>query len=292
MQPVAAPPRDPAPSRTAYRMQRLWLTPFFRFFMRVGLPLGLIVAFGAIYFANPQNRLALNETFAELRSSIEERPEFAVRLMAIDGASRAVADDIRVAVPLEFPLSSFDLDIDEIWKTVTALDAVKSADVRIKSGGVLSIDVQERLPAIIWRSQRGLELLDDSGTFIALLDNRHAYPRLPLIAGEGADKAVKEALNLIATAAPLASQTVGLIRVGERRWDLLLERDQRILLPPENPIPAIERVIALHLARNLLDRDVLVVDMRQPSRPTIRMNTTAAETFRQVRGDLIGGLNE
>jgi cell division protein FtsQ len=30
--------RDPAPSRWAYRMQRLWLTPLFRVTMRVGMP--------------------------------------------------------------------------------------------------------------------------------------------------------------------------------------------------------------------------------------------------------------
>ena len=35
--------RDPAPSRWAYRMQRLWLTPMFRVLCRVGLP-GVVLA--------------------------------------------------------------------------------------------------------------------------------------------------------------------------------------------------------------------------------------------------------
>jgi cell division protein FtsQ len=30
--------RDPAPTKMAYRMERLWLTPVFRALMRVGVP--------------------------------------------------------------------------------------------------------------------------------------------------------------------------------------------------------------------------------------------------------------
>ena len=39
----AAPRRDPAPSRWAYRMNRLWLTPLFRAALRVGLPAFLVI---------------------------------------------------------------------------------------------------------------------------------------------------------------------------------------------------------------------------------------------------------
>jgi cell division protein FtsQ len=273
-------------------MQRLWLTPSIRRFLRVGLPILFITGIIGLYFSNFENRERLSATVAEFRSSIEARPEFSVRMMAIDGASRNVSAAIRSTVPLDFPVSSFDLDIEAIWRDVTAIDAIRLAEIRIKSGGVLSIEVVERLPAIIWRSPRGLELLDETGAFIAVLDNRHAFPNLPLIAGDGADKAVNEALNIIATSKPLSDRVLGLVRIGDRRWDLFLDRDQRILLPTDNPIPALERVIALDQAKTLLERDLLAVDMRHSKRPTIRLNTTATEAFRQMRGDLLGGLNE
>jgi cell division protein FtsQ len=49
--------------------------------------------------------------------------------------------------------------------------------------------------------------------------------------------------------------------VGERRWDVVLDRDQRILLPETEPGRALERVLALDQAQDLLDRDV-TVDLR------------------------------
>jgi cell division protein FtsQ len=75
----------------------------------------------------------------------------------------------------------------------------------------------------------------------------------------------------------------GLVRVGERRWDVVLDRDQRILLPEADPVPALERVIALDEATELLARDVAVVDMRNPSRPTLRLTAAAMEELRRLR---------
>jgi hypothetical protein len=56
----------------------------------------------------------------------------------------------------------------------------------------------------------------------------------------------------------------GLVRIGERRWDVVLDRDQRILLPADRRRGALERVIALDEAHELLARDIAVVDMRNP----------------------------
>ena len=52
-----------------------------------------------------------------------------------------------------------------------------------------------------------------------------------MVAGEGADKNIAEARALLASAMPLADRLRGLIYVGERRWDLALDRNQRIMLP-------------------------------------------------------------
>ena len=70
----------------------------------------------------------------------------------------------------------------------------------------------------------------------------------------------------------------------------MLDRDQRILLPSESPVAALDRVIALNDAQDMLNRDVAVVDMRNTNRPTLRMNEEAAESLR--RGNTIISTNE
>ncbi len=46
---------------------------------------------------------------------------------------------------------------------------------------------------------------------------------------------------------------------------------------------ALQRVIALHQAQEMLDRDIAVVDMRLGDRPTLRLNPPA---LAQLRPDL------
>jgi cell division protein FtsQ len=281
---------DPAPSRLKYRLQRWMLTPGIRFGLKFGVPLCLAVAATGAFLADAGRRDMVQEVMSSIRASIEERPEFMVNVMAIDGAGASVAQDVREVLPLDFPVSSFDLDLAQIRTQIEALDPVKSADVRIRPGGILQIDLEERVPALIWRNYEGLALLDETGAHVAELGRRAMNPELPLIAGRSANLMADEALQLIATARPLGSRLRGLVRIGERRWDVVLDRGQRIMLPAIKPIPALERVIVVSEVQDLLERDVAVVDMRIAARPTVRMTENAVENWWRIRELNEGGL--
>tara|TARA_R100000789_G_scaffold8056_1_gene12166 strand:+ start:1033 stop:1359 length:327 start_codon:yes stop_codon:yes gene_type:complete len=103
------------------------------------------------------------------------------------------------------------------------------------------------------------------------------------VVGEAANQRVSEALELIRTAAPLGERLRGLVRMGERRWDVVLDREQRILLPETQAVQALERVIALEGAQDVLARDVARVDMRLAQRPTVQMNKDATQELWRIR---------
>lgn len=284
MQPMNAPRKaDPAPSRWSYRLQRLMLTPIFRLFLRVGLPVTLSFLIGTVYMADQARRENLSLAVAEIWTEIENRPEFMVNAMAVDGVSPELNREIRAVLPVELPTSSFDLDLAAIRDTVRDLPAVKEVSVRIRNGGQLQIDVDQRVPAVLWRTREGLMLLDETGAHVAPAMARVDHPDLPIIAGAGADKAVPEAFAILAAARPFAARLRGLVRIGERRWNVELDRDQRIKLPATNPVQALERVIALDQVQDLLERDVAVIDVRLASRPTIKMNKSASEQWWRVQ---------
>ena len=236
------PRRDPAPSRWAYRLNRMWLTPAFRLAVRAGLPLALTAAVAGLWMADAGRRQALFDTYAELRSEFQNRPEFMVNLVSIEGASPLLAEAIRAGLGFELPKSSFGIDLGETRALVETFDAVERADLRIVAGGVLQINVTERLPALVWRAPDGVWLVDAGGHRVARIGARSLRGDLPLIAGEGAAASASEALALVQAAGPLVPRLRGLVRMGERRWDLVLDRDQRILLPEDNPVRALERL--------------------------------------------------
>ncbi len=281
---------DPAPSRLKYRLQRWMLTPGIRFGLKYGVPLCLMLAAGGAFLADGSRREMVGDNLRALWAAIEERPEFMVNVMAIDGAGTSVAQDVREVMPLEFPVSSFDLDLAQIRMQIESLDPVKTANVRIRPGGILQNDVEERRPALIWRNHEGLALLDDTGAHVAELGRRAMHPDLPLIAGESADLVAGEALALFATARPLGTRLRGLVRIGKRRWDVVLDRGQRIMLPQDQPVQALERVIVVSEVQDLLERDVAAVDMRIAARPTVRMTENAVENWWRIREMNEGGL--
>ena len=106
---------------------------------------------------------------------------------------------------------------------------------------------------------------------------------LPLIAGDGAEEHIAEALEIFDAAGPLITRVRGLVRMGERRWDVVLDRDQRIMLPELGALQALERVIALERAQGVLTRDVARVDMRLAKRPTVQMTDEATQTWWEIK---------
>ena len=276
--------RDPAPSRWQYRMQRLWLTPLFRVVCRLGLPLTVValIATGVLY--SDARRAAIVQGFVDLRTKFEQRPEFRVGLLSVEGASRDLTDAVRAKLALKLPQSSFDLDMTELRARAEALDAVASAELRVRSGGVLQVIVTERVPVVVWRGATGLQLLDATGHRVAGLSSRTDRADLPLVAGEGADAVMPEALAIFDTARPISERVRGLVRVGARRWDLILDRDQRIMLPSVNPVVAVEHLLALNAAEKLLERDILSIDLRNQDRPAIRLAPFAMNEVRRAQG--------
>ncbi|OCX66046.1 cell division protein FtsQ [Thioclava sp. SK-1] len=274
--------RDPAPSRLAFRLQRLWLTPLVRSVVRIGAPIFVVVLGVGLYFGDEGRRATIWQHFIDAKRAVQTRPEFMVSALKIEGAGEEVDAAIRTMLPVTLPASSFDLDLDAYRNTVLRLDAVADVSMVIRPGGILEADVREREPAILWRTAGGLEMLDPEGHRVATLLERDLRPDLPLVAGKGADRAVPEALRILIASGPLLPRIRGLIRVGERRWDLALEDDQRIMLPADNPIPAIERLLALDAAEDLLARDFTHLDLRNNERPTIRLSSPGLETYRTV----------
>ena len=276
--------RDPAPSRLAYRLNRMMLRPIMRRLIHIGIPAFLAALVAGIWLSDETRRAHLTGGIDGIVDKVQHREAFMVKMMTIEGASPVVDKGLRAMLPVELPASSFDIDLDTLRERVLKLDAVEAVDLRIKPGGILSAVVTERVPVVMWRHARGIELLDKTGHRVASATSREVRGDLPIIAGEGADRAAAEALALIDAAGPILPRLRGLERVGERRWDVVLDRGQRIKLPADGALQALERAIALDRAQDMLARDIAVVDLRHAARPVVRLGLEAQNAIRVARG--------
>jgi cell division protein FtsQ len=65
---------------------------------------------------------------------------------------------------------------------------------------------------------------------------------------------------------------------------MVLDRNQRLLLPEDRPVQALERLLALDQAEDLLGRDLAAIDLRDEKRPILRLGEDALLQARRARG--------
>ena len=275
--------KGPGPSKLTYRLSRAWAKPILRNATLVYLPLIALAIAGWRVAADDGWRGMIEARIVSVVEQIAARPEFAVRGVAVFGGSDDLQADVRRALDIQPGMSSLKLDVEELRLRVEALGAVETATVQFDPQGTLRITVVERIAVVlVRRTDGGLVMLDKNGVEIGPAERRADHPELPVIRGPGAQDRVGEVIALLGGAPGIVPRLRALIRVGERRWNLELDRGMTIKLPETGGVEALSRIMALHYGEELLDRDIEVIDMRLPERPALRMKPEAAETY-QIR---------
>ena len=278
---------DPAPSIISYRLMRFMLIPRLRLILTLGIPSLVIFCGVLVLFLNINVQENIGALKKELKLALVERPEFLIKVASVDGASAELAHEIREIMPLDFPVSYFDLDIKYLHKVLNEIPAVATAAIKVTVSGVLQIDISERTPAFIWRKDDVISVIDEKGKFIRLTNSRLDYPELPLIIGESANLATAEISSLIEDNQYFLNQVRAFVRVGERRWDLVLENNLRIMLPQIEFLAAFDRLMVMGQSGSLFSNQISSIDMRLVERPTIRVGAVSMDPLKyNSSGDL------
>jgi cell division protein FtsQ len=275
--------KGPGPSKLTYRLSRAWAKPTVRNAALVYLPLVALAIAGWRVAAHDGWRGMIEAKIVSAVEQIAARPEFAVRGVAVLGGSDDLQAKVRRAVDIRPGMSSLKLDVEELRRRVEALGAVETATIQFDPQGTLRVAVVERIAVVLFRyTDDRLVMLDKGGVEIGPAGQRADHPELAVIRGPGAQDRVGEVIALLGVAPDIVPRLRTFIRVGERRWNLELDRGMTIKLPETGSVEALSRIMALHYGEELLDRDIEVIDMRLPDRPTLQMMPEAAETF-QIR---------
>ena len=281
---------DPAPSKVAYLANRIWLKKSSRrsFFIMILISIVLFVLIG---LSNRSNfSLVIKKNTDKIIQYVKLSPIFEVVNLSVISEDPNVIEKISSTLALNFPISSLDIDVEVLRLKVELIDLVESASVRLTSNGLVEVDVKIRKPVAIQRLGTRLMLIDARGIKVDEVLSRSQRLDLPLLVGKGAEKCVDEALHLLLEIKDLLSRVRGLVRVGERRWDIILNRGQVILLPEKNPLNAIRKIISLQEGQKILDRNISYLDFRNINRPVLGLSEETSKELKEIRS-LVRGEN-
>lgn len=193
---------------------------------------------------------------------------FGIQSIQIAGSSET--SESAVMEKLAFGGSLVGFDVAEAQKRVATLPWVQHATVRKFYPGTLAVDIVERTPFALWQRADEVVLIDKSGTEIVPLDDSR-FGALPFTVGEGANLKAAAFLDTILAEPQIAAQMRAAVLVADRRWDLHLENGVTVKLPEKDLSAALTQLVSLNEQRQLLARDLIVVDLRLPDRVTVRL---------------------
>jgi len=139
----------------------------------------------------------------------------------------------------------------------------------------LQIGLRERAPFALWQKEGRIFVIADDGTVL----EPYVTPslvQLPLVVGSGAQHRAKELIGALNAYPAIRDLVWASVLVGERRWNLRLKNGVEVRLPEGDVGPALHRVATLAREKNLLTRDITIIDLRIADRVSVRLSEHAA----------------
>ncbi|HEY7247571.1 MAG TPA: cell division protein FtsQ/DivIB [Xanthobacteraceae bacterium] len=195
--------------------------------------------------------------------------------VALTGNHHLTREEVLAIAGITGRTSLLFLDVEQARRRLKENPWVSDATLLKLYPRELQISIKERAAFALWQKHGAVSVVADDGTVL----EPYAAPRLlalPLVVGAGAEKDAKAHITLLNSYPGLRDLVRASVLVGERRWNLRLKNGLEVRLPETGVAAALERLVALDREKNLLTRDIAVVDLRLPDRVTVRLSDAAA----------------
>lgn len=164
------------------------------------------------------------------------------------------------------------VDIGKAREEMQRLPWVKTVEIERRLPHFLLVNLTERKPIAVWQNQGVYKPIDSDGQIVETTVRK--LNGLPLILGAEAPEKTPEFLNFLAQEPELLRRVKAGIRIGKRRWNVILDDlDDGITvrLPESDPASEWGRLARLNKTQQLLDRDISMVDLRQPDKLVVHV---------------------
>jgi cell division protein FtsQ len=250
----------------------------------IGSAAGAAVILGSISYGavKGDHVPAVVAALKDARDAAANTAGFRITAVALAGNHHVSREEVLAIAGVTGTASLLFLDVDQARDRLKTNPWISDASVLKLYPGQLQIVVREREAFALWQKQGRVSVIADDGTvlepFVA-----PRLSRLPLVVGSGAQTRAREFLTLLEPYPALRETVLAAVLVGERRWNLRLKNGIDVELPETDAASALERFVTLDRQKNLVTRDIQVIDLRLPDRVTVRLSDVAA----QARSDAL-----
>jgi len=203
---------------------------------------------------------------------------FGVKAITISGIARLDEKEVLDIAGIT-PKSSLPfLDVEDARARLQRAPLVQSVGVRKFYPNRVVIDVVERGPVALWQRDGDVSIVAEDGAALDELKDARLN-NLPFVVGKGANKRLKEYLTILDAAQELRPRIAAGVFVSERRWNLRMKSGLDVKLPEADPAAAMATLLKLEREGRILEKDILYLDLREPTRVFARLSSDAADAW-------------
>ncbi len=234
---------------------------------RLGLMLGGVLTLGVsgIFLWNvgwPQRQAtrlvdAVYQYTADLGFNLDD--------IIVEGRHFATRSDILDAMQVRRGMPILAIDRTAMLQRLENLPWLADVAVERRLPHTLYVRLYERQPLARWQFQNRVQVIDLEGKPLPPAAPRD-FAELPLVVGEGAAENAIDLLVFLEIYPKVKQLMRAAVRVGDRRWDLILEPGITVKLPEGQEDEGLKRLADLIENQQILTRDVTGIDLRADDR--------------------------
>jgi cell division protein FtsQ len=197
---------------------------------------------------------------------------FGIAQVHLTGNKRTPTESIMAALNLHRGQPIFGAGIRDARARVMQLPWVADAEVRRRYPDDISVRIIEKLPYALWQApDMKVWVVERDGGLITTEGIRE-FRRLPVLLGAGGASAA-DIVEAVAGHRAISARVRAYQRVGERRWNLILDDGVIVQLPEANWAGELDALEHLIIDKGILERDVVQIDLRAPAQYVFTLKT-------------------
>jgi cell division protein FtsQ len=198
-------------------------------------------------------------------SDLATQAGFGISKVHLVGARHTPPGTVLTTLGFRLGQSIFGADVHAARERLLGLDWIKSAEVRRRYPDDITVTVVEKKPFALWRDAAGhIWVIERDGSLIT--DKGYEeFLKLPHFIGTGAPKNAAAIVDALPGHRAVAARLEGMQRVGERRWNLVLDNGVVVQLPEKGWRKELDTLESLIVDKGILERDVTQIDLRSPT---------------------------
>ncbi|MCI5060164.1 MAG: FtsQ-type POTRA domain-containing protein [Alphaproteobacteria bacterium] len=203
---------------------------------------------------------------------------FEVQNLVIEGRGHTDLKALKTALDIEKGSPLFAQDLTSKKEKVEQLSWVDAVHIERRFPDTVYVRIDEKEPLALWQNKGKLFLVDVKGQVIT---DRHLknFKDMVTLIGAHAPEQAPEFMGLLASEVELIPYIGTLRLMSGRRWDLILKNGIVIQLPEKDLPLGLRRLVTLQADQNIFDKDIILIDMRHPSRIVIKNKSGRSENY-------------